>query len=229
MDYHETNTTGLLHLLQVASKHSVRRFVNASSSSVYGEADYLPYDECHSPRPQNPYAVTKLAAEHYCRIWNDLYDVPTVNLRYFGVYGPRMRPNIAISNFVSRCLNDEPPVIYGDGKQTREFTYVDDIVSANTALLETDAADGETMNVGSTGNITVEELAAYVIKVTDSELDPVYTRVREGKSRHTHAEVEKACDLIGYELSVDIREGVSRFVSWYRENRGWYEPLIRGD
>lgn len=97
------------------------------------------------------------------------------------------------------------------------------------ALLETDAADRETMNVGSTGNITVEELTAYVIKVTGYELNPVYTRAREGESRHTHAEVEKACDLIGYEPLVDIREGVSRFVSWYRKNRDWYEPLIRGD
>ena len=223
---HEINTAGLLNLLLAADDHGVSRFVNASSSSVYGEVDYLPYDEDHQNVPQSPYGVTKLAAEHYCRVWDEVYDLPTVSLRYFTVYGPRMRPNMAITNFTSRCLNGEPPVIYGDGKQTRDFTYIDDVVEANLALLETDAADGEVMNVGSTGNITIEELAEHIVDETGADVGLEYTDAKEADARHTHADVSRARDLIGYEPSTDIREGVSQFVDWYRRNREWYEPLV---
>ncbi len=224
---HEINTTGLLTLLLAADEYGVRRFVNASSSSVYGEVEYLPYDEGHQTVPQSPYGVTKLAAEHYCRVWNDVYDVPTVSLRYFTVYGPRMRPNMAITNFTSRCLNGKPPVIYGDGQQTRDFTYVDDIVEANLALLDTRAADGEVVNVGSTRTITIEELAEHVVAETGANVEPTYTDPKEGDARHTHADVTKARNLLAYEPSTGIREGVSRFVDWYRANREWYEPLVQ--
>ncbi|WP_440770333.1 GDP-mannose 4,6-dehydratase [Natronorubrum sp. DTA28] len=223
---HEINTTGLLNLLLAADDYGVERVVNASSSSVYGAVEYLPYDEDHQNVPQSPYGVTKLTAEHYCRVWDDVYDLPTVSLRYFTVYGPRMRPNMAITNFTSRCLNGEPPVIYGDGQQTRDFTYIDDIVEANLALLETDAADGAVMNVGSTGTITIEELAEYIIEETGADVGIEYSDPKEADARHTHADVSKARELIDYEPSRDIREGVSQFVDWYQENRDWYEPLV---
>ncbi|RQH01949.1 SDR family oxidoreductase [Natrarchaeobius oligotrophus] len=224
---HEINTTGLVHLLEAAVESDVRRFVNASSSSVYGVPEYLPYDEEHPNTPKSPYGVTKLAAEHYCRVWNEIHDLPTVSLRYFTVYGPRMRPNMAITNFTSRCLNGEAPIIYGDGEQTRDFTYVDDVVEANLALLETDAADGEVLNVGSTGTITIRELAEHVVDVTDADVEPVHEDARAADARHTHADVSKARELIGYEPTTEIRAGVSRFVDWYRDNREWYEPLVR--
>ncbi|WP_254862343.1 SDR family oxidoreductase [Halovivax gelatinilyticus] len=224
---HEINTTGLLTLLEAAADHDVVRFVNASSSSVYGHDEYLPYDEAHPTRPRSPYGVTKLTAEHYCRVFTEIHGLPTVSLRYFTVYGPRMRPNMAISNFTSRCLSGEPPVIYGDGQQSRDFTYVDDVVSANLALLETDAADGEVMNVGSSGSITIDELAAHVVSVTGADVEPVYDDPRAADARHTHADVSKARRLIGYEPTTDIRDGVSRFVEWYADNREWYEPLVR--
>lgn len=223
---HDINTTGLLTLLRAADDYGVRRFVNASSSSVYGEVEYLPYDEEHQTVPQSPYGVTKLTAEHYCRVWNDIYDVPTVSLRYFTVYGPRMRPNMAITNFTSRCLDGKSPIVYGDGQQTRDFTYVDDIVEANLALLDAPAADGETINVGSARTITIEELAEHVIAETGADADPVYTEPKEGDARHTHADVTKARELLDYEPSTEIRDGVSQFVDWYRENRKWYEPLV---
>jgi UDP-glucose 4-epimerase len=226
LSYEETNVQGLLTLLEVAEAHDIERFVNASSSSVYGQPDYLPYDEIHPNYPKSPYAVTKLAAEHHCRVYNELHDLSTVNLRYFTVYGPRMRPNMAISNFVLRCLNGKPPVIYGDGEQTRDFTYIDDIVEANLALLETDAADGETVNVGSTDNISINELAEHVIAETGANVEPVYESAKEADARHTHADISKARELLGYEPSTDIREGVSEFIEWYQDNQDWYEPLL---
>ena len=224
--YERNNVGGLLTLLEAATAHDVERFVNASSSSVYGVPEYLPYDEAHPNSPKSPYGTTKLAAEHYCNVWQSVHGLPTVSLRYFTVYGPRMRPNMAISNFVSRSLNGQPPVIYGDGEQTRDFTYIDDIVAANLRLLETDAADGEVLNIGSTDNITITELADHVIAQVDADLDPVYEAEKEADARHTHADVSKARDLIGYSPSTDIREGVGRFVDWYRQNREWYEPLV---
>ncbi|WP_121821411.1 GDP-mannose 4,6-dehydratase [Halostella salina] len=224
--YTENNVGGLLTVLEAAEDHGVERVVNASSSSVYGEVDYLPYDEEHPNYPQSPYAVTNLSAEHHCRVWNDLHDVATVSLRHFTVYGPRMRPNMAITNFTSRCLNGEPPVIYGDGQQTRDFTYISDIVDANLALLETDAADGEAVNVGSGGNITIQELADHIVAETGADVDIEYTDANEADARHTHADVSKARELLDYEPSVSIRDGVARFVEWYRANREWYEPLV---
>ncbi|RQG96963.1 SDR family oxidoreductase [Natrarchaeobius oligotrophus] len=225
---HRINTTGLLTLLIAADEFGIRRFVNASSSSVYGEVEYLPYDEDHQTVPQSPYGVTKLAGEHYCRLWDEIYDVPTVTLRYFTVYGPRMRPNMAITNFTSRCLNGDPPVIYGDGQQTRDFTYINDVVDANLTLLESAECDGEIVNVGSTRTITIEELANHVIEETGANVDLEYAEPKEADARHTHADVSKACDLLDYKPSTGIREGVSKFVDWYRQNREWYEPLVRG-
>jgi UDP-glucose 4-epimerase len=137
-----------------------------------------------------------------------------------------MRPNMAISNFVSRCLNGKPPVVYGDGTQTRDFTYVDDVTAANSALLETDAADGETLNIGSTDNIEIRTLAEEVRDQLAPTLDIVYDDRRDADAEHTHADTSKARDLLGYEPSHTIREGVAAFVDWYRENRGWYEPLV---
>ncbi len=224
--YEENNVGGLLTLLEAAVDADVERFVNASSSSVYGRPDYLPYDEEHPNYPKSPYAVTKLAAEHYCTVYSSLHGLPTVSLRYFTVYGPRMRPNMAISNFVSRCVNGGPPVIYGDGEQTRDFTHIDDVVEANLTLLETDAADSKVLNIGSTDNITINELAEHVIAETGVDVESVHQEAREADARHTHADVSKARDLLGYDPDVDIREGVSRFIRWYRANREWYEPLV---
>jgi UDP-glucose 4-epimerase len=131
---------------------------------------------------------------------------------------------MAISNFVSRCLNGDPPVVYGDGEQTRDFTFIDDIVDANLALLRTDAADGEVLNVGSTDTITINDLADAVIRATDSDREPVHESAKAGDARHTHADVSKARELLGYEPTVDIYEGVERFVEWAEQYEQWYEP-----
>jgi UDP-glucose 4-epimerase len=224
--YNESNINGIVTVLEAAADYGVKRVVNASSSSVYGVPEYLPYDEDHPNHPKSPYAVTKLAAEHYCNVYNDLREISTVNLRYFTVYGPRMRPDMAISNFVSRCLNGEPPIIYGDGEQTRDFTFINDVVEANRTLLETSEADGETMNIGSNDNISIQELAEYVISETGADVNIVHEEAKDADARHTHADVSKAGELIDYEPSTDIREGVSKFIDWYEANREWYEPLV---
>lgn len=223
----DINVEGTLNVLDAARDSPVERVVFASSSSVYGKPRYLPYDEEHPTTPVSPYGVSKLAAESYIRVYGDLYDIPTVALRYFTVYGPRMRPNMAISNFVSRCMNDEPPVVYGDGSQTRDFTYIDDIVRANAKLLETDAADGEVMNIGSTDNVDIQTLAKVIRDEIAPGLDIEYGERQAGDAEHTHADVSKAADVLGYEPTEDIRNGVGKFIDWYRENREWYEPLVR--
>jgi UDP-glucose 4-epimerase len=225
--YNQSNINGIVSVLESAANHGVERVINASSSSVYGVPEYLPYDEDHPNHPKSPYAVTKLAAEHYCNVYDGLHDVSTVSLRYFTVYGPRMRPNMAISNFVSRCLNGESPIIYGDGEQTRDFTFVDDVVEANRTLLHTSDADGETMNIGSNDNISIRELAEYVVKETGPDVSIIHEDPKDADARHTHADVTKAGELIDYEPSTDIREGVAKFIDWYKKNREWYEPLVR--
>ena len=222
----DINVDGTVNLLQAATEADVERVIVASSSSVYGKPVSLPYEETHPTEPVSPYGVTKLTQEHMARVYTELHGLPTVCLRYFTVYGPRMRPNMAISNFVSRCLNGEPPVIYGDGQQTRDFTYVADVVDANRTLLHTDAADGEVLNVGSSDTISIQTLAETVRDQLAPDLDIVYEPAREADAEHTHASVEKANELIGYEPSRSITEGVAEFIDWYEANREWYEPLV---
>lgn len=221
------NVTGTLNCLQAAKTADVDRFVLASSSSVYGKPQYLPYDEAHPTLPISPYGASKVAAEHYTRVFNEVHDLSTVILRYFTVYGPRMRPNMAISNFVSRCINDESPVVYGDGSQTRDFTYVDDVVSANRTLITSEAADGEVLNIGSGDNISIHELASLVRDHLAPDLALEFAERYDADAEHTHADVQKAQEHLGYEPTTNIRDGVEKFISWYRDNREWYESLVR--
>jgi UDP-glucose 4-epimerase len=225
--YHDVNVDGTLNLLEAARAHGLERFVLASSSSVYGKPRSLPYEEDHPTTPVSTYGASKLAAERYAMVYGEQYEFPVVALRYFTVYGPRMRPNMAISNFVSRCANGEPPVIYGDGSQTRDFTYVEDIVGVNETLLTDDGADGEVLNVGSTDRITIETLATEIRDRLAPDLEIAYTEGYDIDAEHTHADVSKARALLGYEPAYTIREGVAAFVEWYEDTRDWYDPLVR--
>ncbi len=229
-DPHKTvdiNVTGTLNVLEAARLSDVTRVVLASSSSVYGKPESLPYQESHPRQPVSPYGVSKVTGEELARVYYEMHDLPTVALRYFTVYGPRMRPNMAISNFVSRCTNGEPPVIFGDGMQTRDFTHIDDIVAVNRTLLSDGAADGEALNVGSTDRITIQALAEVVRDEIDPTLEIQYEDARTGDAEHTHSDISKASELLGYEPSTSIRAGVRDFIDWYGENRDWYEPLVR--
>ncbi|MFB6233653.1 MAG: SDR family oxidoreductase [Haloarculaceae archaeon] len=224
--YDAVNVDGTLNVLDAARDRGVERLVLASSSSVYGKPESLPYEESHATTPVSPYGASKLAAERYACAYGEVYDLPVVVLRYFTVYGPRMRPNMAISNFVSRCLNGDPPVVYGDGSQTRDFTYVEDVVRANERLLTEDAADGETLNVGSTDTIEILTLAEEVRDQLAPDLEIEFADRHDADAEHTHADTSKAHALLGYEPTYTIREGVEAFVDWYRANREWYEPLV---
>jgi UDP-glucose 4-epimerase len=223
----EFNIDGTITVLEAARNHDIERVVVASSSSVYGKPEYLPYDENHPTTPVSPYGVSKLATEQYARVYYEVYGLPTVSLRYFTVYGPRMRPNMAMTNFVSRCLHDEPPVIYGTGEQTRDFTYIEDIRRINEQLLTDNSADGEICNIGSTDNIDIQTLAEIIRDEINPSLDIIYNDARTGDAKHTHADVSKASDLLGYKPTVDIRDGTQKFISWYRDNEAWYDPLVR--
>jgi UDP-glucose 4-epimerase len=225
--YDEVNVDGTLNVFDAARNTGIKRVVFAWSSSVYGRPEYLPYDEVHPTTPVSPYGASKLAAERYVCAYNKVYDLPTVALRYFTVYGPRMRPNMAISNFVSRCLNGDSPIVYGDGTQTRDFTYIEDIVDANVRLITESAADGETLNIGSTDNIEILTLAKEIRDQLAPELDIGFADRHDADAEHTHADISKANELLNYEPSRTIRDGVEDFVEWYGKNRDWYEPLVR--
>lgn len=224
--YDEVNVDGTLNVLDAARDTGVERVVFASSSSVYGKPEYLPYDEVHPTTPVSPYGASKLAAERYVCAYHEVYDIPTVALRYFTVYGPRMRPNMAISNFVSRCLNGEPPVVYGDGTQTRDFTYIEDIIDVNLRLLADGDADGEALNIGSTDNIEILTLAKEIRDQLAPELNIEFADRYSSDAEHTQADISKANELLGYEPTRTIREGVTEFVEWYRANQDWYEALV---
>jgi UDP-glucose 4-epimerase len=210
------NVLGTLNVLKASLDAGVKRVINASSSSVYGKVRYLPFDEAHPTMPVSPYGVSKLAAEHYCRVFYEVYGLPTVSLRYFTVYGPRMRPDLAISIFTRKMLANEPITVFGDGEQTRDFTYIDDIVRVNRRLLETSAADGYAMNVGGGHRITVNDLIAHLREITGSASEVVYADKQKGDAEHTLADVGLAGELVGYRSEVSIEEGLERFVEWYR-------------
>ena len=210
------NVLGTLNVLQASLEADVERLINASSSSVYGKVEYLPFDEKHPTHPVSPYGVSKLAAEQYCRVFYEVYGLPTVSLRYFTVYGPRMRPDLAISIFTGKMLKNEPITIFGDGSQTRDFTYIGDVVKANKRLLDINNADGKVMNIGSGNRISVNDLAKNLKEIIGSTSEINYAEVQKGDARHTLADVGLAKELVGYMPVVSIEEGLKRFVEWFR-------------
>ena len=213
----EVNVLGTLNVLTACKDAGVKRLINASSSSVYGKVAYMPFDEKHPTQPVSPYGVTKLAAEHYCRVFYEVYGLPTVSLRYFTVYGPRMRPDLAINIFTGKMLKNEPITIYGDGKQTRDFTYIDDVVRMNLELLATDKANGLVMNVGSGNRISVNDLAENLKKITKSRSEINYSETQKGDAHDTLADVTLAGKILKYKPETDIYSGLKKYVEWYKQ------------
>lgn len=206
------NIVGTLNVLKSSLDANIKRVINASSSSVYGTIKYLPFDEEHPTMPISPYGVSKLAAEHYCRVFYHVYGLPTVSLRYFTVYGPRMRPDLAIYKFTKKILNNEQIAIFGDGSQTRDFTYIDDIVGANVKLLNTNMANGKVMNLGNGNRISVNEMVNLLEEIIGKKAKIAYDDKQRGDAEHTLSSVKLAKKLIGYEPRTSIREGLNKFV-----------------
>lgn len=208
------NVTGTLSVLLASLDSSVKKIINASSSSVYGEVEYLPFDEEHPRRPISPYGASKLAAEQYCEVFSEIYGLVTVSLRYFTVYGPRMRPDLAVSIFTDRALNNEPIEIYGDGTRTRGFTYIDDAVRATLAAIKRGKG---AYNIGEGSRISVRELAERIIELTGSKSELRYSPPIKGDAEHTQADIKKARKEFKWRPKVRLEEGLRAFVEWKKQ------------
>jgi UDP-glucose 4-epimerase len=208
----DVNVGGTLNLLEASLKADVKRFIYTSSSAVYGEVNHLPIDERCPADPISPYAVSKLAAEYYCKVFYENYGLNTLCLRYFNVYGPRQAKNSysgVITLFIDRLKQRKPPIIYGDGLQTRDFVHVRDIIEANMLALNFQQGFGEVINVGNGKPTTINQLAEVLLELSGrSELKPKYVAPRKGDIRNSCADISKAKTALGYEPKVTLKNGL---------------------
>lgn len=216
----EANVEGTLKVLVAARDCGVRKVVYASSSSAYGNTPTLPKIEDMKPNPRSPYAVSKLAGEYYCRVFSEVYGLKTACLRYFNVYGPRQNPHseyaAVIPRFVTRILAHEPPVIYGDGGQTRDFTFVKDVVKANILAGESDAEG--VFNIACGKRVSLNELAGKIMEITGIKVEMSYEGARPGDVRDSLADISSAGDKLGYKPGYELDSGLRETVEWFRKN-----------
>jgi UDP-glucose 4-epimerase len=216
----DNNVTGTLHVLEAARRHGVKRVVYASSSSVYGENAELPKREDQAPAPISPYAVSKAAGEDYARVWTKLYGVETVGLRYFNVFGPRQDPKseyaAVLPRFILWALRGEPLEVHGDGRQSRDFTFIDNVVEANILAGQASDAGGEVFNVGCGERTSLLEVIAMLESILGRPLERRHTPSRGGDVPHTLADVSKAKRLMGYAPLVAFAEGFRRTVDYFK-------------
>jgi nucleoside-diphosphate-sugar epimerase len=217
---HATNATGTLNLLLCARDARVRRVVLASSSSVYGANQALPKREDMTPMPMSPYAVAKLASEGYCRSFTEVYGLETVALRYFNVFGPRQDPRseyaAAIPSFISAVLAGEPPRVYGDGEQSRDFTYVENAVDATVLAMDAQGVVGEVFNVANGAATSVNQVLAELGELIGADVEPAHLPARPGEVRHSLADCTRAGETLGYKPQTSLREGLRITVDYYR-------------
>jgi UDP-glucose 4-epimerase len=190
-------------------------------SSVYGETPVLPKHEDMTAQPLSPYALSKLAGEYYARVFKHIYGFEVVSLRYFNIFGPRQDPEsqyaAVIPRFITALLEGKAPVVYGDGLQSRDFTYVDNVVNANLLAAETEGAAGQAFNVACGGRYSLLDLLAKVKKILGSDIEPIHEAARAGDVRDSQASIEAAKRGLGYNVSVGFEEGLRRTVEWYRD------------
>lgn len=223
----DVNVLGTLNVLKASLDAGIKKVVNASSSSVYGKVKYLPFDEQHPTEPVSPYGISKLAAEHYCRVFYEIYGLPTTSLRYFTVYGPRMRPDLAISIFTRKMLANEPITVFGDGEQTRDFTYINDVVEANKRLIRNKKTNGRILNIGGGNRISVNYLIEDLRSITGSTSEVINAGKQKGDTEDTLACVDLGNKLIGYKPLFDINKGLNKFVDWFKNEGGYGEKALR--
>ncbi|MHC4843287.1 MAG: SDR family oxidoreductase [Planctomycetota bacterium] len=208
-------------LLLAARDAQVKRFVFAASSSAYGDTPTLPKIETILPQPLSPYAAAKLTGEYYAKVFYEVFGLETISLRYFNVFGPYQDPAsqyaAAIPAFVTAILKDEPPVIYGDGEQSRDFTYIDNVVEANLLAAQTERTAGEVLNVACGQRVTVNQIIETINELAGKDIKPVYTDPRPGDVKHSLADITLAAKTIGYKPVVPFKEGLKKAIDWYRE------------
>ena len=216
----EVNVHGTLQVLVAAKDSGVKKVVYASSSSVYGDTPALPKVEGMTPNPKSPYAVSKVAGEYYCRVFSEVYGIKTVALRYFNVFGKRQDPEsqyaAEIPRFITRTLAGQPPVIYGDGTQTRDFTYVKDIVQANVKAMESDAQG--VFNVAYNQRTSLLSLVDIIAEETGMHVNPVFEPPRPGDIHDSQADISAARKAFGYAPEYTVRSGLKEMIAWYRRN-----------
>lgn len=216
----DVNILGTLNVLEAAKEFGVKRVVCASSSSIYGNNETLPKVEEMPVNPLSPYALTKYAQERYCQIFCQLYGLETVSLRYFNVFGPNQDPtsqySAVIPKFIKLIMQDKEPVIYGDGSQSRDFTYVENNVWANILACTADKAAGEVINIACGERYTLLDLVQMINKILGKDIEPKFEPERPGDVKHSLAGIEKARELLGYEVKVDFKEGLQRTIEFFK-------------
>jgi nucleoside-diphosphate-sugar epimerase len=220
---HQANATGTLNVLEAARRKGVRRVIYAGSSSAYGETPTLPKVESMATSPLSPYAVSKLAGEHYCQVYARAFGVETVVLRYFNVFGPRQDPNsqyaAVIPRFVTAALEGRRPVIFGDGTQSRDFCFIDNVIEANLLAADAREASGKVFNVACGRATDLNRVVQLVAEALDTALEPTYETGRAGDVKHSLADISAARKFLGYTASVSFEDGLLRTIEWYKRQR----------
>ncbi len=216
---HAVNITGTLNLLLAAREAGIKRLVLASSCAIYGDSPVLPKREAMLPAPKSPYAVSKLSGEQYCRTFTEVFDLETVCLRYFNVFGPRQDPDseyaAVIPKFVTAMLQGDRPTIYGDGKQSRDFVYVGNVVQANLLAATAPEAAAHVLNIAGGERYTLLNLVEVLNDILDADIAPVHDDPRPGEVRHSEADITAAQNVLGYQPQISFREGLRRTIDWY--------------
>ncbi len=209
-------------LLLAARDAGVKRFVFAASSSAYGDTPTLPKVETMLPGPLSPYAAAKLVGEYYAKVFSDVFGLETISLRYFNIFGPNQDPTsqyaAAIPAFVTAIIKDQPPTIYGDGEQSRDFTYIDNVVEANLLAARAKQTAGQVINIACGRAVTVNEIIDMINTSLGKSIKPTYTDPRPGDVKHSLADVTAAKKLIGYKPIVQFEQGLKKAIRWYRDN-----------
>ena len=217
------NANGTLNLLIAAREANVKRLVCASSSSIYGDSPVLPKQEDMAPQPKSPYAVSKLSTEKYCQVFTELYGLETVALRYFNVFGPYQDPSseysAVIPLFIKAMLVGKAPVVYGDGLQSRDFTYVSNIVEANLLAAATPNVSGQVFNIACGKSYTLLDLIEALNKILDVQIQPTFKPPRAGDVKHSLADISRAQKHLGYKVGTDFETGLRQTVEWYRSHK----------